>query len=355
LIEIPENLILKKSLKENRSEDLSFLNEYDSLAIKAIQERAIGEKSKWKVYYEILPKEKDLNLVFRWKISDIVFLRGSKVLNASFYLKEKIKIQFLRIEKTIFSKNRLVYPEKIFNLQSWEWAISLLLSRAIFLQNMKKIALVPYADFINHNPFSTSYINSKKIAFSENNEIVMYADKDYNKFDQIFTTYGQKTNLELLVLYGFIIERNPFDSIELRVALSTKDELYNKKEKFINDCEKTEQITFPVFYYKYPKELYEFMRLCLSGPRDFFGEEFSNLNFTDEENFNLEKIIRKTVIFACKKNLKAYNKTINEEKILNNLSNIIVLTKNQKTSIKQRKCEKKILQRLSENLKKELN
>mmetsp|Transcript_37964 Transcript_37964/g.95139 ORF Transcript_37964/g.95139 Transcript_37964/m.95139 type:complete len:310 (+) Transcript_37964:23-952(+) len=192
LIEIPENLILSVKEDQVKNEENDFLNEYDSLGIFLIQQMAMGEKSKWKIYFKVLPREEDLNLGFRWNLHDIVFLRGSKTLSASIYLKQKIKIQFLRLEKNVFSKNRLKYPISIFNLEQWEWALSILLSRAIFLQNLKKVSLVPYADFMNHNPFSTSYIDSKKISFSQNHEIVMYADKDYNKFDQIFTTYGQK-------------------------------------------------------------------------------------------------------------------------------------------------------------------
>jgi histone-lysine N-methyltransferase SETD3 len=350
LIEIPENLILNVQHAQNFEEANDFLNEYDSLAILLIQQMAMGEKSKWKIYFNVLPKEQDLNLGFRWNLHDIVFLRGSKTLNASIYLKEKIKIQFLKLEKTIFSKNRLKYPTSFFNLQQWEWALSILLSRAIFLQNSRKVSLVPYADFMNHNPFSTSYIDSKKVSFSQNFEIVMYADKDYNKFDQIFTTYGQKTNLELFLLYGFILERNPFDSIELRISLSNKDFFFEEKNLFMLDCEKSPEITFPIFYYKYPKELYEFLRFCIANREDLGAEDLSNFNFNQEENPELEKIIRKLVLFSCEKLLKNYSKTIIQEKILDSLNSDFIITKNQKLALKQNRCEKKIIQRLKSNL-----
>lgn len=354
LFEIPDNMVLKEKLNSDVKKNLYFLNEYDSLAIFIIKEQTIGEKSKWRIYFEILPEEKELNLVFRWSYPDVVFLRGSKIIKASIYLKEKIKIQYSRIEKKIFSQNRLKYPESIFNIQSWEWAICLLLSRAIFLQNIEQIALVPYADFINHNPFSTSYINSKQVAFSKSKEITMYSDKDYNKFDQIFTTYGQKSNLELLILFGFILERNPFDSIELRISLSSKDSLFLKKENFLRDCEKTSQITFPIFYYKYPKELYEYLRFCLLNTDDFKEDDFSIFDFDDQKNSNLEKAVRKIIIFACEKNLKSYSNYIFEEKFFKDVNNNdLFLTKNQKIAMKQRKIEKKILIRLNINLQKE--
>ena len=53
------------------------------------------------------------------------------------------------------------------------------------------------------------------------------------KFDQIYTTYGPKTNLELLILYGFSLERNPFEAYEIRVSLSSNDRKYSEKKNFI--------------------------------------------------------------------------------------------------------------------------
>lgn len=40
---------------------------------------------------------------------------------------------------------------------------------------------------------------------------------------QVLITYGQKSNAELLLLYGFVVDRNRFDQVELRVALSDDD------------------------------------------------------------------------------------------------------------------------------------
>ena len=354
IIEIPESMILKSNNSNLDKQFMENLNEYDALAILIIQQQTMGEKSKWKIYFDILPNQFDLNLVFRWKLPDLIFLKGSKILRASLHLKEKINTQYLFLEKEIFSKNLLKYPKKLFNIQSWEWALSLLLSRAIFLQNIKKISLVPYADFINHNPFSTSFINCKQIAFSDSNEIIMYSDKDYNKFDQIFATYGQKNNLELLVLYGFMLERNPFDSIDLRISLSPNDKIYLKKKNFLQNCNKPQQITFPMFFYKYPREFYEFLRFCLIGIKDCPSEDFLDYDFNQQNNKKIEKIIRKIVIFSCERNLKLYSTKINEEKILGILSNFFLITRNQKIALKQRRCEKKILQRLKTNLNNEL-
>jgi len=352
IIEIPENLVIKNDfLWKSINEDVE-LNEYDSLAIFLIQQRAAGEKSPWKAYLDVLPKEDDYGLVFRWKVSDVFFLKGSKIIKAAIFLKEKLFNQYYRIENQVFKKNPLMFPPSVFNIQSWEWALSVLFSRAIFLQTIQKLTLVPYADFLNHNPFSTSYIDAKEIPFSDTYEVAMYSDKPYGKFDQVFTTYGPKTNLELLVLYGFVSERNPFDSVEVRVSISSQDPLYGIKKNFISDCGKIDQMTFPVFYYQYPKELYEFLRFCIVNSEDLKENNLTDFNFEKEDNLLLERTVRKLMMTTCEKNLKEYTKITEEEKIFSLLDTKISISKNQKIAIRQRKCERKILQRLVLNLQK---
>ena len=49
---------------------------------------------------------------------------------------------------------------------------------------------------------------------SRQEEIALYADRSYKKFEQVFINYGEKSNADLLLLYGFALDRNPFNSGE---------------------------------------------------------------------------------------------------------------------------------------------
>ena len=72
ILEIPESIIMTETSDFDYDLEDNLLNEYDRIAIFLIKERAKGAKSFWYSYLNTLPKENDLKLVFRWKLSDIL-------------------------------------------------------------------------------------------------------------------------------------------------------------------------------------------------------------------------------------------------------------------------------------------
>jgi len=122
-----------------------------------------------------------------------------------------------------------------------------------------------------------------------------------------------------------------------------------KKKIFIEECGKTSEITFPIFFYQYPKELYEFMSFCLIANANV--SDYENYSFENEEgiDFEINEIVKKTLSFICKKNILKYPSIRNEDKIINSSIDNNYVSKNQKISLKQRKIEKKILTKLIED------
>ena len=52
----------------------------------------------------------------------------------------------------------------------------------------EELALVPYADLMNHNPYSNTYIDAQRSGMpliSRNEEVAVYADRPYKKFEQV--------------------------------------------------------------------------------------------------------------------------------------------------------------------------
>lgn len=72
------------------------------------------------------------------------------------------------------------------------------------------ISMVPMADLLNHK---TGYNNAR--LFHEEDSLQMKAIKDIVKGEQIYNTYGDLCNADLLRKYGFVDEVNEFDIVEL--------------------------------------------------------------------------------------------------------------------------------------------
>ena len=108
---------------------------------------------------------------------------------------------------------------EVYSWEAFEWAMSMLFSRAINLREVGQLALVPYADLLNHSPYAFSYFYYQSIPLSNEREVTLYADRSYAKNDQVLISYGQKSNAELLLLYGFVVDRNLFDEVELAPPL----------------------------------------------------------------------------------------------------------------------------------------
>ena len=82
------------------------------------------------------------------------------------------------------------------------------------------LVLVPFVDMLNHQPGgSPGYLN-------EASDFVIRASEESLPGEQVYYSYGAKSNLELLTVYGFVIEDNPDDYHEISVSLNQASGAY---------------------------------------------------------------------------------------------------------------------------------
>lgn len=351
VFEVPFSVVLTKerALKEvpELPEDI---DEYIAIAVLLVQERAKGEKSFWKPYFDVLPEDDELIPLFRWSQEDIRLLEGSPCIAATLSLKEKLAAEFEKAQNIVFEGKRERFPEHVFTVEAWEWAFAILFSRAINLTAIQQIALVPYADLLNHNPFCSTYIDVVKEAFSDDRYVTLYTDRPYSKMDQVFVTYGPKSNGELLLLYGFITDRNPYDNVEIVVSLGENDQLYERKNKYLQESGVDTSATFPLYRDRYPMELVEFLRFCVCNE-----EELDSADFGDFINENNETLVARSLINACEAALAKYPQTREEDdKLIADRTMYRMLPQKQRWAIRQRRAEKRILERTIANLEQEM-
>ncbi|KAL3940123.1 MAG: hypothetical protein SGARI_001115, partial [Bacillariaceae sp.] len=203
LLKVPIKLCLTKaSARKALGKDVlpREINEYLAVACQLIHERyVLGNKSFFKPYIGVLPETAEVNPTFTWSDEDLSFLAGSPVIAATKSLQMKLQreyddllggedgliskypdrfpkevgvriflFRFVASTKTIpfsFSSIPFDFSSQHFTYENWVWAFTMLFSRAIRLRSLKEgetLAMVPYADLINHSPFSQAYIDARE-------------------------------------------------------------------------------------------------------------------------------------------------------------------------------------------------
>jgi histone-lysine N-methyltransferase SETD3 len=232
----------------------------------------------------------------------------------------------------------------------------MLFSRAIRLRSLKEgetLAMVPYADLINHSPFSQAYIDAREAGdwlFSTGEEEVI-----------LYISYGQKSNAELLLLYGFAVERNPYNSVDVTVAIAPRtesfvkelndenipvDPLAEEKVAFLESVGRDSIVDFPCYADRYPVELLEFLRLMQMTPEDTRGKPLSEFDYSRTISAANEAAVLTSVIEAVTRQLNKYPNTEDEDAaLIKDKAMFRMLSYTQRMAVRHRRNEKRLLKR----------
>lgn len=143
----------------------------------------------------------------------------------SLYVFENTSLNKLVIEKKIeclkkdYETGKKCIDSNI-SFENYLWSHLIITSRAfpykIVNSNAEsyEVMLLPVIDLLNHKP------NSKVEWSSSSNKDFKLTILD-SKTDELFNNYGPKGNAELLLGYGFVLENNEVDSLQLSLTLDT--------------------------------------------------------------------------------------------------------------------------------------
>ena len=259
----------------------------------------------------------------------------------------------------------------------------MLFSRAIRLRNMKQgetLALVPYADLINHSPYSQAYLDAREsgdwLFKTGSEEVVLYADRSYRKMEQIYISYGPKSNADLLLLYGFALERNPFNSVDVTVSIKSlmnssqnngeedddkdinnniTDPLADEKMEFLRKVKRDTTVDFPCYADRYPTEMLEYLRLMMMTPEDTRGRPLTDFDYTRTISAANEASVLYSVVEAVNKQLQLYPTTEEQDAaIIKDRGMFRMLSYNQRMAVRHRRNEKRLLKRTIAALEKQI-
>lgn len=340
---------------------------YGCIALQMISEKfVLKESSKFAPYMAVLPTTEEIGASFSWSDEDLeTLLEGSPVKSMSQFLKEKV-LEELRLAKgSWMQKFPDKFPADAYTEDNWVWAYCNLFSRAVrlaFADEQKEfVALVPYIDLFNHNPNANTYI--KAVSESENNlafgldekerSILVLADRYYDKYDQIYISYGAKSNGQLLLLYGFSTERNAKDFVEIPVGQLLYSVWMGKAKRARLKELGLESNAYPLFRDRFTQEMLTFMRLATMEPQDLgldedaeFDEVVKRLSKIDLSSASEELSERKALICLrgiVSSAMEGYPTTLAEdEELLRDRSMFELLPRNQRNALRVRYGEKSI-------------
>lgn len=131
--------------------------------------------------------------------------------------------------------------------------------------------------------------------------------KNINKDFEVFDCYGRKNNLRYLLNYGFVIENNDDDDIEIEICLNKNFPNYEQKIKIIS--------LFPkrVFYLSKNVEdiqtfqFFSFVRFLI------YDGCIDNINFNFAISLENEIKVLKEIINILNKELLRYDNSLNDD------------------------------------------
>lgn len=242
----------------------NYVPDWPLLATYLISEASQMKSSRWSNYISALPRQ-PYSLLY-WTRSELdMYLVASQIRERAIERITDVTGTYNDLKLRIFSKYPHLFPEKVFNMDAFKWSFGILFSRLVRLPSMEgKVALVPWADMLNHSSEVETFLDYDKASQG----IVFTTDRSYQPGEQVFISYGKKSNGELLLSYGFVPTEgsNPNDSVDLVMSLNKSDKCYKEKLEALKKYGLSTPQRFPLQITGWPLELMAYAYLVVSPP-----------------------------------------------------------------------------------------
>ncbi|KAK7316537.1 hypothetical protein RJT34_00082 [Clitoria ternatea] len=283
------------------------------LATYLISEASLMESSRWSNYISALPRQ-PYSLLY-WTQAELDrYLEASQIRERAIERINNVIGTYNDLRLRVFSKHPDIFPEKVFNIESFKWSFGILFSRLVRLPSMdEKVALVPWADMLNHSCDVETFLDYDKTSKG----IVFTTDRPYQPGEQVFISYGKKSNGELLLSYGFVPKEgaNPRDSVELSLSLKKSDACYTDKLELLKKYGSSVSQCFPIQITGWPLELmaYAYLAVSPSSMREKFEEMAAAASNKTTSNKALkypeiEEEALQFILDSCESSISKYNK-----------------------------------------------
>ena len=273
----------------------------------------------YKYYFDLLPNDYS-NFPIFYTSKEFDYLENSPFLNLIMNKKFDMQMDYNKLCEKIenfnqfsfekFCKARMIISSRIFGIS---------------INNNKTDALVPFADLLNHRrPRQTQWFFD-----DEKNSFVVQAVEEIGEGQEIFDSYGKKTNYRFLLNYGFALENNDMGEYPLTIVFNNEYPLFNMKKKFfknkydfiksfnLNNNFQESQILELISYLRfllYDENINDLFKKILTAKMTVNDEISINYYFFYPINKAMEIKVLNHLKFLCEKALEKYPTTIEQDK-----------------------------------------
>ncbi|XP_073145925.1 ribulose-1,5 bisphosphate carboxylase/oxygenase large subunit N-methyltransferase, chloroplastic [Henckelia pumila] len=322
LLFVPPSLFITADSEWSCQEAGEVLKQYSVpdwplLATYLISEASLANSSKWSNYISALPRQ-PYSLLY-WTRSELDrYLEASQIRQRAIERINDVTGTYNDLRLRIFSNHPSLFPEEVFNMETFKWSFGILFSRLVRLPSMDgRVALVPWADMLNHSCEVETFLDYDK----SSQGVVFTTDRAYQPGEQVFISYGRKSNGELLLSYGFVPREgtNPRDSVELSFSLKKSDKCYKEKSEALKKQSLSVSQCYPLQITGWPVELmaYAYLAVCPPSMRSRFDEmaaAASNKSTSkkDTRYLEIEEEALQFILDVCEASISKYSKFIQE-------------------------------------------
>lgn len=218
LVRVPSNALV--SLRDVRTKVFPDFTEWSANHLEPLMVwlllEAGNDQSPFSPYFGILPDEFPTMPLF-WTAEELQELEGTGLVGATAGVKAALEASFEHVSTKLVQPNPNVFKAEDFTFERWMWAYCVCVSRSwtVVKEEQVDLVLAPLADMLNHD------VAASPLQYSEDGtHVVISATREYTKGEQLFANYGKKSNYDLLSMYGFVLEDNPHDTMQINFQLN---------------------------------------------------------------------------------------------------------------------------------------
>ncbi|TMW58694.1 hypothetical protein Poli38472_010253 [Pythium oligandrum] len=203
---------LRRVYEENRD---VFARDDPVIALFLVREKLKGEESFYHPYLAILP---EVINVQDWSKEELEELRDSSLAEAAARRSTEVQTFYDGIMELLDEKYPGEFPRNQYTFDRFRFAWKSIQART-FGRRLPWTSLVPFADCLNHSNVATKY--DFDVDGNGSFRLFPSASNSYAKGAEVFNSYGRRPNFQLLLDYGFALEDNEWEYVEVSLPRDT--------------------------------------------------------------------------------------------------------------------------------------